>query len=134
MNDLINREEAITRIEKAMYSDGFRSGTGLIHKTTVYEILRGLPTVHQEEIRINLNESVKVKLTDFAKEIYYHKYDDVNKRYGKEVCKPSFPEKDENGYSTFQLWNFMNLYGEYISIGSQEIIIPLEIVYAVERS
>lgn len=41
----INREDAITEIEKAMREDGFRSGTGLVHKAKVYEILRSLPDV-----------------------------------------------------------------------------------------
>lgn len=80
-------------------------------------------------MRINLNETVKVKLTDHGKMIYYHRYDDINKRVGKEVCKPSLPEEDEDGYSKFQLWDFMNLYGKYLTAGYQDILKPLELVY-----
>ena len=36
-------------------------------------------------VRINLNEWVKVKLTDHGKEIYYHRYDEVNKRLQRPI-------------------------------------------------
>ena len=84
------------------------------------------------EIKINLNEPVKVKLTDYGKEIYYHRYDDLNRWAGREVCKPSFPKEDENGYTSFQLWDFIETYGEYIGMCKKNVICPLEIVY--ERS
>ena len=80
-------------------------------------------------IRIHLNDSVKVKLTDFGKDIFYHKFDDVNKHWGREVIKPHFPKQDDEGYSTFQLWDFMSLYGEHIGMGRQNVIEPLEMVY-----
>ena len=80
-------------------------------------------------IRINLNEPVKVKLTDLGKEIYYHRYDRANQIAGREICKPSFPKEDENGYTEFQLWHFMELYGEYIGITLPNVIEPLVIVY-----
>ena len=48
MDDLISRQDAIDAIEKAMCEDGFRSSTGLIHKTTAYEIIRHLPSSQPE--------------------------------------------------------------------------------------
>ena len=80
-------------------------------------------------IRINLNEPIKVKLTDWGKEIYYHQYDKINQIAGREVCKPKFPKEDKNGYTEFQLWHFIGLYGEYIGIDLSNVIEPLEIVY-----
>ena len=56
-----------------------------------------LPPAQPEPIRINLNEPIKVKLTDWGKEIYYHQYDRVNQVAGREICKPKFPREDENG-------------------------------------
>ena len=50
MSDLIGRDEAIAKIEKAMCEDGFRDASGLVHKTTVYAILRSLPEVKPEII------------------------------------------------------------------------------------
>ena len=51
MSDLISRQAAIDMLEKAMCEDGFRSETGLIHKTTAYEIIRHLPSAQPEIIR-----------------------------------------------------------------------------------
>lgn len=82
-----------------------------------------------EPIRINLNEPIKVKLTDWGKEIYYHQYDRINQIVGREACKPSFPKEDENGYTEFQLWCFMELYGECMGMTLPNVIEPLEIVY-----
>lgn len=81
------------------------------------------------EVRINLNESINVRLTDIGKDIYYHQFDELNERCGKIVCKPSFPKEDADGYTQFQLWHFMELYGEHIGVTKPNIIKPLEIVY-----
>ena len=83
-------------------------------------------------MKINLNEPVKVKLTDWGKEIFYHQYDRVNKVVGREVCKPRYPKEDENGYTEFQLWCFMELYGEHMGMTLPNVIEPLEIVYESE--
>lgn len=88
-----------------------------------------------DEVRINLNEPVKFKLTDKGKEIYYHQYDEFNKGVLNRGCvrakiKPHFPREDAEGYTVMQLWKFMNLYGPYMTIGSgEEVIKPLEIIY-----
>lgn len=86
-----------------------------------------------EPVCINLNEPIKVKLTDWGKEIYYHQYDRTNQIAGREVCKPNFPKEDEDGYTEFQLWCFMELYGEHIGMTLQNVIEPLEIVYESEK-
>ena len=80
-------------------------------------------------VAINLNEVVKVKLTDYGREIYYHRFDKVNELARREVCKPSFPKVDADGYSRFQLWDFIHLYGNYIRMAAKNVIEPLEIVY-----
>ncbi len=80
-------------------------------------------------VAINLNEHIKVKLTDYGKEIYYHQYDCINNYHEREIITPHFPKEDSEGYSVFQLWDFMRLYGEYMHLGWKEVIKPLEIVY-----
>lgn len=82
-------------------------------------------------IKINLNDWVKVKLTDLGKEIYYHQFDDVIKAGAK--IKPSFPRVDEQGFSYFQLWGFMELYGKHLGNGYPNVIEPLDI-YTVNYS
>lgn len=81
------------------------------------------------EIKINLNYFIKVKLTDLGKDIYYHRFDKLNDYCGREVLKPRFPKVDENGYTKFQLWEFIELYGEHIGMGRPSIIDPFEIIY-----
>ena len=81
------------------------------------------------DIRINLNEDIKVKLTDLGKDIYYHQFYELNRQCGKIVYKPSFPKEDAEGYTKFQLWVFIEIYGKYIGMEKPNVIKPLEIVY-----
>lgn len=85
------------------------------------------------EVRINLNEIVKVRLTDLGKDIFYHKYDRLNQRYGRIICPPAFPKEDAEGCTKFQLWEFMELYGEHIGMAKPNVIEPLEIVYELPK-
>ena len=91
--------------------------------------LLSLPSAQPEPVRINLNELIKVKLTDWGREIYYHQYDRTNQIVGRKVCKPMFPKEDENGYTEFQLWCFIELYGEHMGMSLPNVIEALEIIY-----
>ena len=73
--------------------------------------------------KVNLNSNIKFKLNDLGKEIYYHRFDDINNRLISNGAKPLgqyFPKVDEKGFATFQLWDFINIYGEHIGIGKKE--------------
>lgn len=80
-------------------------------------------------MRLNLNDSIRVKLTEHGKDIYYHQYDRLNNAFGKQLCKPSMPKVDEDGYTTFQLWCFMELYGVHMGMTLPNVIEPLDIVF-----
>ena len=79
--------------------------------------------------KINLNEIIKVKLTPYGAEIYYKQFDELNKQRGREICKPHMPRIDKDGYTEFQLWHFIELYGQHIGMCKPNVIEPLEIVY-----
>lgn len=79
--------------------------------------------------KINLNETIKVKLTPLGAEIYYKQFDELNKQYGKEICKPQMPHIDKDGYTEFQLWHFIELYGQYIGMCKPNVIEPLDILH-----
>ena len=82
--------------------------------------------------KLNLNERVKVKLTPLGAEIYYHQCDDVNKKIkenGGTELEPIMPQIDKDGYTEFQLWHFIELYGQHIGICKPNVIEPLDIVY-----
>ena len=75
--------------------------------------------------KLNWNTDVKVKLTDLGKDIYFHRHDDLNNELVKRGFKPFatyFPKVDENGYSAFTLWDFMQLYGSHIGMGFPDIV------------
>lgn len=130
MSDLISRQDAISALKDNVIEIGGDDFTEKgVHEDDIDAIIDKLPSAQPEPIRINLNEPIKVKLTDWGKEIYYHQYDRTNQIAGREVCKPKFPKEDENGYTEFQLWCFMELYGEHIGMTLPNVIEPLEIVY-----
>ena len=85
---------------------------------------------------LNLNCIVKVKLTDYGKNIFYHKYDEVNDtiaQRGWKPIEPRFPKVDDEGFSKFQLWDFINIYGEYFQLGSDRMPIKDLCIYIDEN-
>ena len=129
-NDCISRQAAMEEISKQQTYKMFEGEDTLyLDANDVGSVLASLPTAQPELIRINLNEPIKVKLTDWGKEIYYHQYDRTNQIAGREICKPRFPREDENGYTEFQLWCFIELYGMHMGMTLPNVIEPLEIVY-----
>lgn len=80
------------------------------------------------ERKINLNDTIKVKLTPLGADIYYHQYDELNKAYGRIVIEPHLPKVDEKGYTKLQLHQFMELYGEHIGVTKPNVIEPLDII------
>lgn len=106
--------------------DSFDLGRyGCLHIVTFDE----LKTAKDNIQKINLNETIKVKLTPYGAEIYYKQFDEVNKQRGREICKPQMPRIDKDGYTEFQLWHFIELYGQHIGMCKPNVIEPLDIVY-----
>ena len=123
MDDLISRQAAIDVVAEGL------KNVFVEYKDVAEKLIGKLPSAQPEPIRINLNEPIKVKLTDLGKEIYYHQYDRTNQIAGEKICEPRFPKEDENGYTEFQLWCFIELYGEHIGMTMPNVIEPLDIVY-----
>lgn len=78
--------------------------------------------------KINFNDAIKVKLTPHGADIYYHRYDELNKKAEKVVIEPKLPKIDEDGYTRFSLWDFISLYGEHVGLGKKNVIEPIDIV------
>ena len=74
--------------------------------------------------KLNFNSLVKVKLTPLGVDIYYHRHDEFVKTYPKlsDVMKPTMPKIDKNGFTEFQLWHFMQLYGCYMGVGFKNVV------------
>lgn len=85
----------------------------------------------EKKTEINLNDKIKVKLTPLGVEIYYHQYDELNKKIkanGGPQLEPKMPQIDKDGYTEFTLWEFMELYGEHIGMCKPNVILPLNII------
>ena len=83
--------------------------------------------------KINLNQQIKVKLTPFGVEIYYHQNDELNKKIkenGGTQLEPRMPEIDKDGFTKFKLWYFIELYGQHIGMCKPNVIEPINIIIA----
>lgn len=126
-----NRDEQLKSFRKAVepYVD-----IGHMHET-IEDLKQHIAELESKETekptKINLNDRIKVKLTPLGAEIYYHQYDEVNKRIkenGGTELEPIMPQIDKDGYTEFQLWHFMELYGKHIGMCKKNVISPLDIV------
>ena len=85
--------------------------------------------------RINLNDVVSFKLTDYGKDIYFHQHDELNEFIKAKGLKPlecRYPKVDEDGYTKMQLWQFFELYGNHIGIAKPNVIEPLDLLFECE--
>lgn len=86
--------------------------------------------ISSRKITININNKIKVKLTDFGESVL-----------DKAVCRFKQVsgalnnytpyETDDNGYTEFQLWQFINIFGDYLYNGAINVIENNEMVVEV---
>lgn len=68
--------------------------------------------------KTNINYKIKVKLKPEAIEELRRQHEDLYNSIGKPAPYPfKAPEVDEEGYSTFQLWSFMQDFGHTLTLG-----------------
>lgn len=75
---------------------------------------------------MNVNMEVKIKLTGFGISILKEKHDELNQRIyenGGQGFGEFEIKLDEEGYYKTQLWNLMNVFGEYMTMG---FIVPFD--------
>lgn len=76
----------------------------------------------------NINEYVYVKLTDYGKEILKERRKTLNEvliSKGIEPFTNDLVKTDKDGYTQFQLWELMSIFGNFISVSSK---IPFETI------
>lgn len=67
--------------------------------------------------KFNINDTVKVKLTERGKKLHREEWDRV---FGdKSGFTYSLPKEDENGYSSWQMWSLMETFGKHVSLGCE---------------
>lgn len=70
-----------------------------------------------EKRKANINDYVWVRLTEEGHEIYNNYYKEINDMIPNyDVVTPKL-DTDEFGYSRFQLWWFMQVFGKHFHIG-----------------
>lgn len=80
-------------------------------------------------IKININASVKVKLTERGKEIFRKQFDCLPESYKKRHNPSEFePKVDSRGYTELLLHELMNLYGEYMIPGAPKVFKDMNII------
>lgn len=80
----------------------------------------------QEYQNFNINDYVKVKLTEKGQYIYYHQFDDMNEviqQIDGSLISPPELKYDDDGYVELQMWHLMEIFGRYLYNGCD---IPFE--------
>lgn len=79
----------------------------------------------------NINDKIKVKLTEHGKAILRNEVADTMRKL-KNLNLPDdyfpYPE-DEDGYTEFQLWNFMRIFGSHFWNGCPPILDTNKIIF-----
>ena len=71
-------------------------------------------------MKFNINETVKVRLTDRGHEILKELHDDLYSRLPKSTTmrREYIAEEDADGYTKFQMHDLMSTFGYHVSLGS----------------
>ena len=65
----------------------------------------------------NINETVKVRLTEYGKKLHKQQWVDFWNSVGRLNENPyTPPEEDENGYVQFQMWDLMEKFGNHCGL------------------
>lgn len=67
-------------------------------------------------MEFNINDIVKVKLTDVGLRIHKERWKVLNKRNPSVFHSYSPPVVDENGYTRYQMWELMERYGSAVGL------------------
>lgn len=73
----------------------------------------------------NINEIIKVKLIQKGKLIYSEYQIEIQKRFNRDKIKIDLPlnaKVDNEGFSSFQLWEFMKIFGSHMYCGAESVI------------
>ena len=96
--------------------------------------MKGEEMKEAEMKSLSLNDRIKVRLTPLGVTIFYHQYDDLLKDHPQITSiKPKLPHIDKDGYTSFQLWCFIELYGDYIGMGQEQVIEDNRIYFETEK-
>lgn len=80
-------------------------------------------------LKININEKVRVRLTEYGKQCLAENYAKLSMASGAPLSMPN-PKLDADGWTEWQLWRLMQEFGQHIAMGlpvpfeANEMLIP----------
>lgn len=94
-----------------------------------------METTPPEWQKFNLNDRVRVKLTDVGRAEYKRHSDEINnwisgRNADPSILIPTEPTLDAEGFFETELWNAMKLFGERCGNGMP---VPIETVFFIKR-
>ena len=80
----------------------------------------------EKPCKININDEIKVKLTGYGKKKHCEHYIE----YTPDIFSTDkiIPKVDKEGYTKYQLWEFMNIFGIHLYNGAKQVIENNEII------
>jgi len=73
-----------------------------------------------KRIPFNINDQIRVKLTDHGRKIHREQFEEL-RAFCKKTSEWKYvpPAEDENGWSSWQLWCLIDLFGAHVGMGCQ---------------
>ena len=66
----------------------------------------------------NINQNVRVKLNDYGRKIHKEYFDHLAEGLNTSL-KYAPPKEDAEGWSSWQLWHLMRVFGPYLWVGGK---------------
>ena len=82
----------------------------------VIDAIKSLKEPLPDYVETNLNYYIKVKLTEHGKEVHREYWEDICRDCGHEY---HYPEVDSDGYSCFQMHEFMHTFGSEMTMAAE---------------
>lgn len=83
-------------------------------------------------MRFNINDYVRVRLTDFGRKVHREQFRNLNATiplHANLKYKP--PKEDDNGWSEWQLWHLIATFGEHVGVCKEQ---PFETEIEIQQS
>lgn len=69
-------------------------------------------------MKFNINETVRVRLTDKGKQILRRDFDALHAKYPTIFDEFNLPSEDSDGFSQWALWHLMETFGAHVYLGA----------------
>ena len=69
-------------------------------------------------MKFNINNPIKIKLTDKGREIIKKRHEDFWSQRNADIEFKPWPE-DEDGWSKQQMYNVFHVFGDYLTVGRE---------------